>query len=1160
MTKTEITEGNEMKMMKRVSFLLAFLLVFNMFDSDNLNLQAASNTVYISSFEGSYVEENSPYYNRSSKEKLIIEGNVNDKKIGLIKFDTQSIVIPENKRLVSAEFGFKLSSYNNTVSYFPVEINRISSAWTASSVTWNTKPYTSGKITNANIYTHFNYQYIDVTGYMIDVLHNGVQDHGFSIESLLNEDKNFGIGLNPTDTSFKPMLILKYGTLPNVNVTNNSDNGAFSLSDGILTPEIVVSDVDNDDLTCKLFLNDALHDTKQVYNALTEQQISFNTISFDTLPEGNHSLRFEVTDEDGLKTTIENDFLLDKSNPTIVETVVQQQANGFYLSCSANDELSGIDAQGFNYIVDDFDTGWISDSIYVYEEDFTPNSLHNVTFNVKDSVGNTSTESRSIFTESESSTLLLSNPTDSTIDITISDNNPSGTDYLLYCENKDRYITADGEMSISQVWIQPNEKSVKVKGLLSGYVQTFKIKSRNHDGIETEWSDTFSMKTLNNFSVLEDTSIKASQSNDNILVTIEDNNSIVTLYQIICGTKYVNGAGLLQDAPIWINLPEKKIEVKELEYNHQYGLKVKASDVYGVETEWSEPIYVSIEQPLPTTPAFNTTESKVGEDEIYMVWDITGFDVNYELEVDGLIVDMKYNRKFSHQGLNPNTTHAYRVRAYGDSGYSPWSDYFYATTKITAPAIPESIVSKTDNDSVIIQWDYDPNIVRYTIEFNGITFNGIESNYFEMSNLEPETTYNYKIKSVNALGESLYSGVYEATTLLLDTPIVLVDEDTYFITWQAVEGAEDYDVKINGTIVANVTNNQATIDPATIAVNTTYVIEVIANDSLAGKSAWSDAYIYTTPPEKPDTVIEVYALTLENSIQLYWKEVAGAIISYDILIDSSVESGYEDGILIENGLNEGSTDYQMYIHENIEPSTEHNYRFRANTELVAGDWSELVTVTALAGLPLSPKNVKLDSVGTITTLTWDEVRGATAYEIHVYEVNEAGDGGTWQTFKVSTNEFVHRGTTLGIEELYQIRTINDLGTGEWSGYIINNSMRLQSTYEEEVDLNLTASNILDFSPYTLHVYYNADVLTVRDLCGKTPIFETEAGLIVLGEDSIEITKVEEGHITFTVNKEVELGYTWEGIINNIIFEGNISGGTTLDYTVFVDENTTWSGY
>ena len=59
--------------------------------------------------------------------------------------------------------------------------------------------------------------------------------------------------------------------------------------------------------------------------------------------------------------------------------------------------------------------------------------------------------------------------------------------------------------------------------------------------------------------------------------------------------------------------------------------------------------------------------------------------------------------------------------------------------------------------------------------------------------------------------------------------------------------------------------------------------------------------------------------------------------------------------------------------------------------------------------------------------------------------------------------------------------------------------------------------------------------------------ELEPG-IVEGHD-IEILDFEEGQIIFKVNKIVDEGYTWTGIINNIEFNGNITGGTTLTYTV-----------
>lgn len=773
--------------------------------------------------------------------------------------------------------------------------------------------------------------------------------------------------------------------------------------------------------------------------------------------------------------------------------------------------------------------------------------------------------------------------------IKINDDSPNSVEYQVKCDEK--YVNHYGELVDEQTWIAVTDSKVPISNLNEMTKYTFSVISKSSTGNISSESDRIHVETLRATPELDLPEVTIGDGDDReIVVNISDSNSDKTVYQIIVGDKYVNAAGLLTDSPVWLMLPTpKSITVKNIEVNKSYGIKVRAQNNIGEVTYWTEPKYKTVYEEVPGTPSnFATT---VVDDTITITWNevTTGsveepkHNVNYELEVDGEVIDMKYGRTYVHEALKPNTTHAYRVRSYNDAGHSEWTSYSYATIKMKAPSVSDInvIAERVEDTMVTIAWEEDPNILTYTIDFNGIIVSDIRTNFYKMYGLTPDTAYTYKIMGQNTIAATSWTTEETVVTKHLATPVIELDSVNtreLIIQWEPVEGASQYYVALykEEETVNDITDNavKVNVGSATKAVfgsdkiepNQSYKVKIYA-DSTNGISEWSHYIVVSSLPIKPAKVDNPIAMALDSTIELFWGSVTQSeestpidIVGYDILIDASTDEDGEisGGILVEDSLDtelvnetEVATDYQSFSHDYVYPVTTHNYRIRANTVEVSGDWSDEIAVTTLSGIPLVPRGIRMDTVGNVTTINWENMPGVTAYEVYVSSEQKI--------YTVTENEFINRDVPFGVEELYMIRATNDLGKGDWSGYLINNTMRLQSAYGEAVDLNLTASNILDFSPYVLHVYYNADVLTVRDLCGKTPIFETEAGVITLGDDSIEITEVEPGHITFTVDKEIELGYTWEGIINNIIFEGNISGGTTLDYTVFVDESITWGG-
>ncbi len=198
---------------------------------------------------------------------------------------------------------------------------------------------------------------------------------------------------------------------------------------------------------------------------------------------------------------------------------------------------------------------------------------------------------------------------------------------------------------------------------------------------------------------------------------------------------------------------------------------------------------------------------------------------------------------------------------------------------------------------------------------------------------------------------------------------------------------------------------------------------------------------------------------------------------------------------------------------------------------------------------------KAVGLGTSTVYKWRKPFGIdedTGVDNYLIEINGDEDN----IVKVPLNSYTHRkeewlteGNTLYKENFYRVKATNEYGTSEWSNYYINNIIKAKAVQNKDLDLGLTATNVVDFDDYLMTVNYNPDVLEVVDLSSFTAKKEVTAGII--GTTGIEILSHESGRISFKVSKDIEEGYSWTGVLNNIVFNGQISGGTTITYMVEV---------
>ncbi|QMV42432.1 fibronectin type III domain-containing protein [Cohnella cholangitidis] len=395
------------------------------------------------------------------------------------------------------------------------------------------------------------------------------------------------------------------------------------------------------------------------------------------------------------------------------------------------------------------------------------------------------------------------------------------------------------------------------------------------------------------------------------------------------------------------------------------------------------------------TPILSATAT---ENVVNVAW-TPAFNANgYELEVDGVIHSFGNESAFTHASLEPGTLHKYRARAiYGDIK-GVWS---VQQEVWTLPDVPANIRLQSTSNSVTLTWDEVVGAAGYDIEtYNTIIDNGIVTTYTEL-NLNPNIQRTFRIRAHNASGPGKWSAIVAKATVPGATgALYTVATDTSIaLSWDAVSGADSYDVEVDGTIVGGLAVTQ--YFHANLQPNTIHTYRVRSNNS-EGSSGWSEAVQAVTLPSVPR---HLRATTVAGDhINLEWDEVTGAT-SYDLEVD---------GVAVDVGTS------TKYNHSGLEANTEHTYRVRARHNSVVGNWSEAITYTTLSGVPL---NLHAVSTSNEITISWDPVVGSIGYEVEA-------DGKVIPNGLSTT--YVHVGLKPFTEHTYRVRAISKAGAGPWS--------------------------------------------------------------------------------------------------------------------------------
>jgi endo-1,4-beta-D-glucanase Y len=281
--------------------------------------------------------------------------------------------------------------------------------------------------------------------------------------------------------------------------------------------------------------------------------------------------------------------------------------------------------------------------------------------------------------------------------------------------------------------------------------------------------------------------------------------------------------------------------------------------------------------PTDTTPPskpVNVTVTKQTYNTIELAWDAATDDqseVTYEILRGPYLINVTKNTNTKIEFLDPGKEYTFTVRARDAAGNKTSSEVIKASTiaDTIPPAKTTGISAKPKLDSIMLGWrpasDNDTNgNLSYDVYANDKKVN-TEAIYFTgdylVNNLNPATTYNFKIVAKDRAGNTSTSDVFTASTTATDVspptrPLFLkpakIKKNTVTLKWEPstdddTMGTVTYDVYNGSEIVNPVPLTGTSFKVKNLEPRTEYVFKIVAKDA-AGNA--QEGYVYEVMTKK----------------------------------------------------------------------------------------------------------------------------------------------------------------------------------------------------------------------------------------------------------------------------------------------------------------------
>ncbi len=366
-------------------------------------------------------------------------------------------------------------------------------------------------------------------------------------------------------------------------------------------------------------------------------------------------------------------------------------------------------------------------------------------------------------------------------------------------------------------------------------------------------------------------------------------------------------------------------------------------------------------------------------------------------DADGAFVEIQTGlapgaQAFADNGVSAGQTYSYRVRALNVGGVSPYTNIATATT--AAPNAPTGLAVTTLSGTLIeLTWnDNASNELSYQIErctsaacpaFTLRTTLGPDATDY-VDTVAVDDEYTYRVRAVNNVGSSGYTGEETANTFLpaaaTDFVVATISGTRIDLSWTDIATNEDGYVveRCSGdscstfTVLDSLPSDANGYQNDGIAAQTSFTYRVYAYN-IAGHSAIAGPLTATTiTPAAPTGLAAV--LAAPGQIDLTWTDNANNEIQYRVERCAGTGNCNTTELMNVNAVEVATLGPDATFHSDpgLAPATNYFYRVRATN--VAGASPYSATVNLSTSVPAAPTGlVAVTILGTRIDLAWTDI-------------------------------------------------------------------------------------------------------------------------------------------------------------------------------------------
>ncbi len=467
---------------------------------------------------------------------------------------------------------------------------------------------------------------------------------------------------------------------------------------------------------------------------------------------------------------------------------------------------------------------------------------------------------------------------------------------------------------------------------------------------------------------------------------------------------------------------------------------------------------------------------------------------------DGFIGVSPSAPRATHKGLQPNSTHYFRIRFQNSEGVSPWSDYVSATTDaVSTPGAPTGLTAAASRlNSHVLTWtpptdDGGAAITSYVVEESN-TGTGTWSVLIPANRgnavprfsrpVSPGTITYYRVKAHNSVGTGPPSDAVRARAKVVTAPAAPTGltatadgPSVIHLRWTApsntggaaITGYRIESFWLGGGFWIDVTRNTqstaTTYMHTGLTANTKLYYRVSAINTAGTGGASSSVSATTTAATAPAAPTELTATADgQTAINLRWTapiNTGGAAIKGYQIESSPTGTGDTWTNLVDNTESTTTT----YAHTGLSAGTTRHYRVSAINSVDSSPPSNvaMATTAAVITAPGAPTSLTAMADGqTIINLSWTAPESTGGTRITGYQIEVSPNGTSeWTDLADNTEStattYSHTGLSAGTTRHYRVSAINNVDTSTPSNVAMATTAAVITAPGAPTSLNATAS-------------------------------------------------------------------------------------------------------